>query len=138
MRLVGRRLLMTLPTLFGVLVVAFLLLNVAPGDPVAAMVGERADSPTIARRRARRPRPLLHHPATHRPGPGGALSQDGPARAGRDAARGAVRHHRRGGVGGPAGRRARPARHAGVVSWSVVPRVLGGAAPDPRVRTGAP
>ncbi|HEY6158740.1 MAG TPA: ABC transporter permease [Gemmatimonadales bacterium] len=52
MRLVGRRLLMTLPTLFGVLVVAFLLLNVAPGDPVAAMVGERADSATIARRRA--------------------------------------------------------------------------------------
>src|SRR5213076_680585 len=52
MRLVGRRLLMTLPTLFGVLVVAFLLLNVAPGDPVAAMVGERADSATIARLRA--------------------------------------------------------------------------------------
>src|SRR5207248_2361256 len=41
-----------LPTLFGVLVVAFLLLNVAPGDPVAAMVGERADSATIARLRA--------------------------------------------------------------------------------------
>src|SRR5438874_5863629 len=52
MRLVGRRLLMTLPTLFGVLVVAFLLLNVAPGDPVAAMVGERADAATIARLRA--------------------------------------------------------------------------------------
>src|ERR1051326_3133171 len=52
MRLVGRRLLMTLPTLLGVLVVAFLLLNVAPGDPVPAMVGERADSATIARLRA--------------------------------------------------------------------------------------
>src|SRR5437899_3949392 len=52
MRLVGRRVLMTLPTLFGVLVVAFLLLNVAPGDPVAAMVGERADAATIARLRA--------------------------------------------------------------------------------------
>jgi ABC-type dipeptide/oligopeptide/nickel transport system permease component len=51
-RLIGRRLLMTLPTLFGVLVVAFLLLNVVPGDPVAAMVGERADSATIARLRA--------------------------------------------------------------------------------------
>jgi ABC-type dipeptide/oligopeptide/nickel transport system permease component len=49
---IGRRLLMTLPTLFGVLVVAFLLLNVVPGDPVAAMVGERADSATIARLRA--------------------------------------------------------------------------------------
>ena len=43
---------MTVPTLFGVLVVAFLLLNVAPGDPVAAMVGERADAATIARLRA--------------------------------------------------------------------------------------
>jgi len=52
MRLVGRRLLMTVPTLFGVLVVAFLLLNVVPGDPVAAMVGERADTATIARLRA--------------------------------------------------------------------------------------
>src|SRR5207247_6840702 len=52
MHLVGRRLLMTLPTLVGVLVVAFLLLNVAPGDPVAAMVGERADAATIARLRA--------------------------------------------------------------------------------------
>src|SRR5207244_6406801 len=52
MHLVGRRLLMTLPTLVGVLVVAFRLLNVAPGDPVAAMVGERADSATIARLRA--------------------------------------------------------------------------------------
>ena len=47
-----RRLLLAIPTLFGVLVVAFLLLYVAPGDPVEAMVGERADSATIARLRA--------------------------------------------------------------------------------------
>jgi peptide/nickel transport system permease protein/oligopeptide transport system permease protein len=46
-----RRLLLAIPTLFGVLVVAFLLLYVAPGDPVEAMVGERADSATIARLR---------------------------------------------------------------------------------------
>ena len=46
-----RRLLLSIPTLFGVLVVAFLLLYVAPGDPVQAMVGERADSATIARLR---------------------------------------------------------------------------------------
>jgi ABC-type dipeptide/oligopeptide/nickel transport system permease component len=46
-----RRLLLSIPTLFGVLVVAFLLLYVAPGDPVEAMVGERADSTTIARLR---------------------------------------------------------------------------------------
>jgi peptide/nickel transport system permease protein len=48
----GRRLLLLVPTLFGVLVAAFLLLEVAPGDPVQAMVGERADSATIARLRA--------------------------------------------------------------------------------------
>ena len=47
-----RRLLLSVPTLFGVLVVAFLLLYVAPGDPVEAMVGERADTATIARLRA--------------------------------------------------------------------------------------
>jgi peptide/nickel transport system permease protein/oligopeptide transport system permease protein len=47
-----RRLLLAIPTLFGVLVVAFLLLYVAPGDPVESMVGERADSVTIARLRA--------------------------------------------------------------------------------------
>jgi ABC-type dipeptide/oligopeptide/nickel transport system permease component len=44
-------LLLAIPTLFGVLVVAFLLLYVAPGDPVMAMVGERADEETIARLR---------------------------------------------------------------------------------------
>jgi peptide/nickel transport system permease protein/oligopeptide transport system permease protein len=47
-----RRVLLAIPTLFGVLVVAFLVLQVAPGDPVAAMVGERADSATVARLRA--------------------------------------------------------------------------------------
>jgi ABC-type dipeptide/oligopeptide/nickel transport system permease component len=47
-----RRLLLSIPTLLGVLVVAFLLLYVAPGDPVQAMVGERADAETIARLRA--------------------------------------------------------------------------------------
>ena len=51
-RFIARRLLATIPTLFGVLVVVFLLLNVVPGDPVAEMVGERADSATIARLRA--------------------------------------------------------------------------------------
>jgi ABC-type dipeptide/oligopeptide/nickel transport system permease component len=48
---VARRLLLAIPTLLGVLVVAFLLLYVAPGDPVMAMVGERADEETIARLR---------------------------------------------------------------------------------------
>ena len=43
--------LLAIPTLFGVLVVVFLLLYVAPGDPVQEMVGERADAETIARLR---------------------------------------------------------------------------------------
>ena len=38
--LLARRLTLTIPTLLGVLVVVFLLLYVAPGDPVLAMVGE--------------------------------------------------------------------------------------------------
>jgi ABC-type dipeptide/oligopeptide/nickel transport system permease component len=51
-QLVARRLALLVPTLFGVLVVTFLLLDVVPGDPVAEIVGERADSATIARLRA--------------------------------------------------------------------------------------
>ena len=47
-----RRILLAVPTLAGVLVVTFLLLYVAPGDPVQEMVGERADAATIARLRA--------------------------------------------------------------------------------------
>jgi peptide/nickel transport system permease protein/oligopeptide transport system permease protein len=49
---IARRLLLAIPTLAGVLIVTFLLLYVAPGDPVMQMVGERADSATIARLRA--------------------------------------------------------------------------------------
>ncbi|HEX8849384.1 MAG TPA: ABC transporter permease [Gemmatimonadaceae bacterium] len=52
LRVLARRLLLAIPTLAGVLVVVFLLLYVAPGDPVMAMVGERADPETIARLRA--------------------------------------------------------------------------------------
>ena len=51
-RFLGVRLLFLIPTLLGVLIVAFLLLYVAPGDPVQAMVGERADSATIAQLRS--------------------------------------------------------------------------------------
>lgn len=47
------RLALLVPTLLGVLAVTFLLLYVAPGDPVEAMVGERADSATMATLRAR-------------------------------------------------------------------------------------
>ncbi|HEX5386826.1 MAG TPA: ABC transporter permease [Gemmatimonadales bacterium] len=52
MRYLAFRLVQLVPTLFGVLVVTFVLLYVAPGDPVQAMVGERADAETIARLRA--------------------------------------------------------------------------------------
>lgn len=52
LRFVLRRLALAVPTLLGVLVVTFLLLYVAPGDPVTAMIGERADPATIARLRA--------------------------------------------------------------------------------------
>jgi ABC-type dipeptide/oligopeptide/nickel transport system permease component len=51
MPFIARRLLLAIPTLLGVLVVTFALLYVAPGDPVLEMVGERADSATIARLR---------------------------------------------------------------------------------------
>ena len=46
-----RRLILSIPTLIGVMIVVFLLLYVAPGDPVQDMVGERADAETIARLR---------------------------------------------------------------------------------------
>lgn len=46
-----RRLALSIPTLVGVMIVVFLLLYVAPGDPVQDMVGERADAETIARLR---------------------------------------------------------------------------------------
>jgi peptide/nickel transport system permease protein/oligopeptide transport system permease protein len=46
-----RRLILSIPTLVGVMIVVFLLLYVAPGDPVQDMVGARADAETIARLR---------------------------------------------------------------------------------------
>jgi ABC-type dipeptide/oligopeptide/nickel transport system permease component len=46
------RVLLLVPTLLGVLALTFFLLYVAPGDPVQAMVGERADPETLARLRA--------------------------------------------------------------------------------------
>jgi peptide/nickel transport system permease protein len=47
-----RRLLWALPTLFGVLVVVFVLLRVAPGDPIAMMVGPGATPADIQALRA--------------------------------------------------------------------------------------
>lgn len=45
------RLALLIPTLLGVLAVTFALLYLAPGDPVAAIVGERADAATVERAR---------------------------------------------------------------------------------------
>lgn len=47
-----RRLLWALPTLFGVLVVVFVLLRVAPGDPIAMMIGPGATPDDIKALRA--------------------------------------------------------------------------------------
>ena len=47
-----RRIAHTLPVLAGVLVVTFVLLYIAPGDPVLAMVGDRFDPATLERLRA--------------------------------------------------------------------------------------
>lgn len=42
-----KRLMHALPTLFGVSVIAFLLIRLIPGDPVLLMVGERGASPEV-------------------------------------------------------------------------------------------
>lgn len=46
-----KRLLLTLPTLFGVVVIVFILLRVVPGDPVAMMLGSEATPEDIQRLR---------------------------------------------------------------------------------------
>ena len=51
-RYIVLRLGLLVPTLLGVLAVTFALLYLAPGDPVAAIVGERADSATVVRVRS--------------------------------------------------------------------------------------
>ncbi len=51
-RYLAIRLGLLVPTLLGVLAVTFALLYLAPGDPVAGIVGERADSATVARVRS--------------------------------------------------------------------------------------
>ncbi len=48
-RYVALRLALLVPTLLGVLAVTFALLYLAPGDPVAAIAGERADAATVER-----------------------------------------------------------------------------------------
>ena len=47
-----RRLLYTIPVIWGVVTVVFILINVVPGDPARLMLGQRGDPATLARIRA--------------------------------------------------------------------------------------
>jgi peptide/nickel transport system permease protein len=53
LKLVGRRLLATIPLLFFVSLVVFALVHALPGDPAILFLGEEADPETIARFRTR-------------------------------------------------------------------------------------
>jgi peptide/nickel transport system permease protein len=56
-----KRLLLFIPTLLGITLITFILMQSLPGDPVAGMAGERASAETLARIRAElgQDRPLL-------------------------------------------------------------------------------
>ena len=47
-----RRLLYTIPVLWGVVTVVFILMAVVPGDPARLMMGQRGDPQTLAKIRA--------------------------------------------------------------------------------------
>ena len=59
-----KRVLLFIPTLLGITLITFILMQSLPGDPVLAMVGERSTPETIARIRAElgqdRPLPLQY------------------------------------------------------------------------------
>lgn len=59
-----KRVLLFIPTLLGITLITFLLMQTLPGDPVQGMVGERANPETLARIRAElgadRPLPLQY------------------------------------------------------------------------------
>jgi ABC-type dipeptide/oligopeptide/nickel transport system permease component len=63
-RYVLKRILLFLPTLLGITLITFILMQSLPGDPVAGMAGERANPETLARIRAElgqnRPLPLQY------------------------------------------------------------------------------
>lgn len=52
-RFIGRRILVALPVLFGILFLVFALARLLPGDPCVAALGERADAETCAQFNAR-------------------------------------------------------------------------------------
>lgn len=52
-RFIARRLIQIVPTIFGIVLIAFLLIHVAPGDPVLALAGEHGDAQYYAFMRQR-------------------------------------------------------------------------------------
>ncbi|MGH3508905.1 MAG: ABC transporter permease, partial [Nocardioidaceae bacterium] len=50
-RYIGQRVVLVIPMIWVLLTLVFLLLRVAPGDPVTAMVGGKLDPAAIALRR---------------------------------------------------------------------------------------
>jgi ABC-type dipeptide/oligopeptide/nickel transport system permease component len=63
-RYILKRILLFIPTLLGITLITFILMQSLPGDPVSGMAGERANPETIARIRAElgqdRPLPLQY------------------------------------------------------------------------------
>lgn len=49
LRYIARRLLLFVPSLIGITLITFVLIQVLPGDPVSGMVGDRASAETIER-----------------------------------------------------------------------------------------
>ena len=53
MRVLLRRLLSVAATIIGIVIIGFVLVHLAPGDPVVALAGEHGDAPYYAEMRAR-------------------------------------------------------------------------------------
>ena len=49
---IAKRILLFIPTLLGITLITFILMQALPGDPVQGMAGERASAETIERIRA--------------------------------------------------------------------------------------
>lgn len=49
---IARKIFYTIPVLWGVVTIVFIVINIVPGDPVAIMTGQRGDEQTLAKIRA--------------------------------------------------------------------------------------
>lgn len=49
---IAKKVLYTIPVLWGVVTIVFVVINIVPGDPVAIMTGQRGDEQTLAKIRA--------------------------------------------------------------------------------------